>query len=657
MYVVRKQHKYVTMLLRIDVYPHNSSLTDTDADGVPVSPIPPLYACLGTSKEDGLLFTVGRKDTDVALSDKSVSRNHLSVSLVSAIDSIGDRITVKPKTRQEEQACADNPDGMCIVITDSSRFGSFLVRDGGSKRSPAPTDDNDDETGGDETEDENEKPNAAAPPLSPVTAMLTSSSATLEKLEPQSPVVMTEFNERVLIQCGQNGSTLVIRRIPLRLAWSRLDNSTKQLWTKRLPALGATTLPTAHESMTHLVTNEIIANAKHLAAWYLQKPMVTTEYLQALWDRRSPTDPMPKETDVEPTGDKAEFWKATPNSKLWSGCMFLCLLQDDMECLCRAAGADSVPLYHLSEREALQVIKKLKDPSNAFYISTATAKVARYVRHLQKEHIPCVTQRIIASCVAKQLQLKDNEGNAIGSSTDGHPTDGNDDEQTSQVLVAPREEKHAPLAPIEMIPEESMEEPTVDQTDDVEPPASSRKRASSLEELSQEEPQNQRRKMAHESVEPASCSKRSRKEEFDTEEPPTQRMKLAVSSDGWLIAAPSNRRAYRRSTDEDEQPLVAPADTECASLVVGPSSKRKEGASARGGGKDFKRFRKNVVPRGGLSRIVLRSVLPKESEVQQELEDRQLELEEEQRAADALFREPGAGIRSHFKPKKKRGRS
>jgi hypothetical protein len=645
------------MLLRVDVYPHNASITDTDADGVPVSPIPPLYACLGTSKEDGQLFTVGRQDTDIALSDKSVSRNHLSVSLVSTIDSIGDRTTVKPKTPQEEQACADDPDGMCIVITDSSRFGSFLVKEGGSKKASAPTA-GDDETGGDETEDENDKPNAAAPPLSPVTVTLASSSATLEKLEPKSPLVLSEFKERVLIQCGQNGSTLVIRRIPLRLAWSRLDNSTKQLWTKRLPALGATSLTAAHESMTHLVTNEIIPNAKHLAAWYLQKPMVTTEYLQALWDRRSPTDPMPKETDVEPTGDKAEFWKATPNSKLWSGCMFLCLLQDDMECLCRATGADVVPLYDLSEKDALQRIKELKNPSNAFYVSTAFAKVARYVRHLQKEHIPCVTQRIIASCVAKQLPLKDNEGNAIGSSTDGNPPDGQGDEQTSQVLVAPHQEELAPLPPIETIPEESMEEPSVDQTDDVEPPASSRKRASSLEEPSQEEPPSQRRKVAHESVEPASSRKRSHEEEdSDGEEPPTQRRKLAVSSDGWFVAAPSNRKAYRRSTDEDEQPLAAPADTERAILVVGPSSKCKEGATARRGGKDFKRFRKNVVPKGGLSRIALRSVLPKESEVQQELEKRQRELEEEQRAADVLFREPGAGIRSHFNPKKKRGRS
>lgn len=650
------------MLLRVDVYPYNASITDTDVDGVPVSPIPPLYACLGSSKEGGQLLTVGRKedDSDIVLVDKSVSRQHLTVSLVSTTDSIEDRMTVKPKTSQEEKACADDPCGMCIVVTDTSRFGSFLVKGGGSKTAFAPNND-DEETGGDETEDENDKPNVAAPPLSAVSVKLATSSATLEKLEPNSPLVLSDLKGHVLFQLGQNGSTLLIRRIPLRFVWSRLDNSTKQLWTKRLPALGATTLNVPDETMTHLVTNELVANSKHLAAWYLQKPIVTTEYLQALWDRRSPTDLMPKEKDVEPTGGKVAFWKAKPNPQLWSGCTFLSLLHDDMECLCRAAGATVVPLYDLSEKDAFQRIKEMDGSNSAFYISTSTAKVARHVRHLKKENVPCVTQRIIANCVAKQIPLKDNEGKVIGTfseTTDGNPPGEHveDDQPTSQMLVAPHDHEGEPLPPIEIIPEESREEPSVDKSNDVEPPVSNRKRARNPEEPSQEEPPSKRGDASRE-FEPIRSMEHSHEEESDGDEPPTQRRKLAVTSDGWLVAAPSNRKAYRRSTDEDEQPLAPPADTgNRADLIVGPSS-RKEGAIARRGVIDFKRFRKNLVPRGSLSRIALRSVLPKESEVQQELEKRQRILEEEQRVADALFREPGSGIRSHFNPKKNKRRS
>ena len=650
------------MLLRVDVYPYNASITDTDVDGIPVSPIPPLYACLGSSKEGGLLFTVGRKDngTDIVLADKSVSRNHLTVSLVSTMDSIEDRKTVKPKSPQEEKACASDPYGMCIVVTDASRFGSFLVKEGGSKNAPVPNDD-DEDTGGEETEDENEKPNIAAPPLSAVSAKLATSSASLEKLEPNSPLVLSNLKERVLMQLGQNGSTLLIRHIPLRFVWSRLDNSTKQLWTKRLPALGATTLNVPDETMTHLVSNELVTNSKHLAAWYLQKPMVTTEYLQALWDRRSPTDLMPKEEDVEPPGGKEAFWKAKPNPKLWSSCTFLSLLHDDMECLCRAAGATVVPLYDLSEKDALQHIKEMDGSNTAFYIATSTAKVARHVRQLKKENIPCVTQRIIASCVTKQIPLKDNEGKLIGTSsvtTVGSPPGEHVeyDQSTSQMLVAPHDHEGEPLPPIAMIPEESREEPSVAQSNDVQPPVSNRKRATNPGKPSQEEPASTCGEVSRE-FEPIRSREHSHEEESDGDEPPSQRRKLAVTSDGWLVAAPSNRKAYRHSTDEDEQPLAHPADTEKrADLVVGPS-RRKEGDIARRSGIDFKRFRKNLISRGSLSRIALRSVLPKESEVRQELEERQRILEEEQRVADALFREAESGIRSHFKPKKNRGRS
>ena len=75
--------------------------------------------------------------------------------------------------------------------------------------------------------------------------------------------------------------------------------------------------------------------------------------------------------------------------------------------------------------------------------------------------------------------------------------------------------------------------------------------------------------------------------------------------------------------------------------------------------KDFKRFRKNTVIRGSTGDIRFRSVLPKESERQRQLQQLERELAEDTREADALFYGEEAGsITSFFgksTTKKKKG--
>ena len=710
------------MLLRIDVYPHNAKIEDMDEHGIPVSPMEPLYACLGTSKADGQLFTVGRKDSDVVLSDKSVSRHHLTVSLVSTQESIEDRETVRPRTPEEEQACEQDPDGMCLVVTDSSRFGTFLVKEGSDPHRKTAAKNNE-ETDGDETEDESQTPTASSGlKLSPLTAKLTDSKATLEKLEPNSSLVIPKLKDHILIQCGQNGSTLLIRRIPLIFLWSKLDKSTKDLWNKRLPALGANSLSVADDALTHLVTNERTANAKHLVAWYMQKPHVTTEFLQALWDRRSPTDAMPKETDCVPTGGKKDaFWNKKPNPSLWLGCTYICLLHDDMESLCRAAGANVVALYDLPEKEALQKIKDM-DMAHCFYISTSSNKVAKLVRQLKNRNVPHVTQKAVATSIVKLQRLKDDQGNDIGPPPGeaseeeealSPPEHGDDVEgvPTSATLVPPEigEKEDLSMQPsLPPIPEasretseQSIEQMAVEQSLDASAEASTavattKKRANESSQKS-EEPSKQRRKASKNdepvdtdstrkkrandysqgSEEPSKQHRKTSKEdEPDDDEEENSRddkldkrktrdddkpddwkdgdepKKLAVSKDGWLFAAPSGKRrkAYRKPIEDyvAEEPLPPEAGTEnCSNLVVGPRKINAHEATSMGcrGGKDFKRFRKNRVLKGRMSRIALRSVLPKESEVERELEERQRALEEEQRVADALFRDSTSGVR------------
>ncbi|KAL7466449.1 hypothetical protein ACHAXS_006748 [Conticribra weissflogii] len=192
--------------------------------------------------------------------------------------------------------------------------------------------------------------------------------------------------------------------------------------------------------------------------------------------------------------------------------------------------------------------------------------------------------------------------------------------------------------------------------------------------------------------------------ETPDDERPTERTPLPITEDGWFVAAPSKRTAYRSSTKEIEELMGDEGFRESAQTAIVSGLVVREyvspneisHVSAPAGRfnltehsnkkKDFKRFRKNAVMRGystfvptyasGSQRrhlqiaapsIRLVSVLPKDSERQRQLEIQQLELERDQEAADLLFNDGGGGgggrggrsnIRGFFgnTPAAKRGR-
>ncbi|KAK1743934.1 hypothetical protein QTG54_005531 [Skeletonema marinoi] len=80
---------------------------------------------------------------------------------------------------------------------------------------------------------------------------------------------------------------------------------------------------------------------------------------------------------------------------------------------------------------------------------------------------------------------------------------------------------------------------------------------------------------------------------------PEERIPLPTTSDGWFVAAPKSRKAYRKAIDdtEAENPLVAAETQKVSGLVVRayvkPAATARPGRSVRRG-KDFKRFRKNT---------------------------------------------------------------
>lgn len=159
-------------------------------------------------------------------------------------------------------------------------------------------------------------------------------------------------------------------------------------------------------------------------------------------------------------------------------------------------------------------------------------------------------------------------------------------------------------------------------------------------------------------------------QQSDEDEPglPDERIPLPTTADGWLVAAPKSRKAYRKAIEETEaeNPTVAAQTQKVSGLIVRQYVKpvtntRPNGRTVRKG-KDFKRFRKNHIIRGFSSSesryadyrnanghdatvpsIRLISVLPKESERQRQLEQQQQELEREQEIADSLFNDTGGG--------------
>lgn len=565
-------------MFRVDVYPNNVKVEEleVDEDGMPVSPLDPLYVCLGTSKSNGELFTVGRKDSDVVLAtDKSVSRRHLTVSLVTIQPSIEDREAVPPSmmsptSQQEQEACENDPNGCCLLFKDSSKFGTFLVKEGISKKKSS---DKEDADNGSDTEDESQKPKNAQdeePKVSAVSSFITKSDASLERLG--QTFVLPELKDRVLIQCGQTGSTLLIRRVPMNILWSRLDKSTKDLWSKRLPALGATSLHVPDETMTLLVTNdERVSNSKHLVAWYMKKPTVTTEYLQALWDRRSPTAPMPNVKDCAPTaaGKGEHFWKKEPNPRLFEGCIYLSLLDDDFQALLKAAGATVVVLHDVTERDAIKRIKSLEDMTHVFYISTGSKKVQKIVRHLTKEGVSHVTQKGVGQAVAKLAPLENHNGEMIGlppveeeEEVIAPPEEEEEEEQATSsqpAIVPPSQEetdydaiRESQLAPMDTIAEESKD--TLDES--TEQIAVEKESSKTKTKETSSKPTSSRKKRAHEESQ----------EEEDEEEPPKQRRKAsnadepeaketsaAAESQPVETKSRKNKRDHDDSQEEEEQ--------------------------------------------------------------------------------------------------------
>lgn len=775
------------MLLQVDIYPHTVNAASSESAELP-PPVKTLYVSLNTCTSATIL-TVGRKDSDVVLQgDKSVSRQHMSLELVSSDDGFhgedGKPSPRAPDGPEETKAC--KKESTVVVLKDSSRFGTFVISENEKEETKSASKDDDSATGDEATDDEGQgavSQQASSQFSSIATKLVNPTSARSDKVD--GPTVLTSLcqsNGRAIIQCGQNGSTLVVRRVPIRVVLSRAPKATKELWAKRCPTLGVSLLETIDEATTtHLVTADRITNAKSLVAWFLKKPMVTFDYLEALWNRTSPEDELPNATDFSPPpGDKEDFWDQEPKRGLWSHATLLSYAgSDDMEALCRAAGATIVELYN--EKDPIEAADEaIAKHNGCFFINSSTRTYAKIVKHLKRSDVPALTQKSLALFISQQEALKDSQDNLIGK-----PAGANSDQETSKEkdddsTVAEEEEapskdleseasnqpksqpsqrsartaKRKAAAPDDNIQLEespskdvdtqaesmdaeplerpissrtsrkrvlekeddndalerpatsrssrkkSRKEADVDEVEAVERPRASRKRNLEVVQEVEKLPTKKKResfggwtdvrKPSQQDSKKSSQESASNEDgeiqagDDDEEEQPDEddgdeeavveqehygvRKSLPKTKDGWLVAAPEDRREFKATeaelldTLEDGATSLPPtAATDIVKgMVVAAKSQKRGGAVSQSGVQDFKRFRKNPVIRvGEVSRIQMRTVLPKQSDRQTELQDEQAELEVSLREAEALFRDQGnkgGNIRSHFKPRGKRTR-
>ena len=747
------------MLLKVDVFP--SDLAPSSAKKLK-SPVPTMWTSLITSSSSTIL-TVGRKEGDVVLSkDKSVSRKQLNLVVKSTSEFEEGKGSPEKATSEDEiNLCTKDPSSCCVVLTDSSRFGTYVAIEAESSRKDnkddgSVTGDDDDETTDDEGGQSQQKKDFQV--LSEVTKMI-APAAKLQKVEGEFLLESLFRNNRAIIQCGQNGSTIVLTRLRLKIAFSRIDKPTKDTWTKRFPYMGGEAIENLGPDLHCLVVSSRLSNAKNITAWSYQKPIVSVGYLEALWARSSKEEPLPSPFDFNetetPNGET--FWDLTSNPNLWSKCTFYSYTANDMEYMVASAGAKVVRVYDDPNFKDLEV----KNKNGAFFLFSTTSRDAKYVKLLKSKGIPFVkSQKKLAAALSQQELLVDGKGVTIGEATSPPSSqqpeeeeieEGSPDPEARASAMTQRTKEMAQNALTQCQPEQlspvreeqpskrnrqrEPEEDEVSQSSEKrkrdepeEEPAyrsSKKNKRTQSEEKEPSQPSKKKKKVEPEeeaqdndspmSKDPPtprgslsqknlpttegssqtsraksqpsresstqaswqSTKKRNRREDESEEEPEEEEPRnkksrpaeasqakqvqiirrgtknLTKTSDGWFIAAPKGekRKSYQNEL-EGELPPSIETDIIEGLVVEARKQNRDLPDPIDSSVPDYKGFRKNRVAIGTQARIVMRSVLPEESQRQRELQEEEEAVEESDRAAERLFHDDtgggGGNIRSHF---------
>ena len=685
------------MMIRVDVYDDASNtITST------------LHACMQTATkdssgngnsndEDECWFTVGRKQGDILFpSDRTVSRQHCRF------------------VRRN-----DTP-AMALIVENFSKAGTFVaVEDQKTDDNNNHDDQDDSETDHDDNDEETDEegisqfsktqqkksktsPVEDVPPLSAVTkAIWGTKPVKLHKLDAGDsflldftiPNTITKNDKAiVVVQVGRLGSTFVLTRIPLNIAFSRTNPAIHKL-KAQMHLIGATQVPNdlPDETTTHLVTSERFAGAKQIIAWCYQIPIVSQEFLQSLLDRKHPNEPFPESSDypapIKRTKKEELFWNQRPNPTLLAHMTLISVESNDMERLAISAGAQRLAVYDYDDEDT--ALAKVQERINVQSIRRCCflleSKKSKWIKRLTDMGIPVVKQRELASAItAQQSTLKDQHGNHIGDAEEVTP-------KTSLV-----EEEEMPQQRSNDVADSSSDAIQLEETQEVQtrkqPKRGRQAQSQVINEVVQMDINTKERAKTipfHQTSDTSSTPQfssetvgRKSAEAFEKQESSQQPLELSkknrdASSDksktaikkkierlggadrnGWFSIAPKDSRQRmeirKRASDqvalkEGGVSLLPAAETETLVVPLLPNADNKWSVPSHSAvpssrrGPNFKKFRKNLIYNSGAeSRIALRAVLPKESEQKRFMEEQRQELEEQQRIVDELFQEAGS---------------
>jgi hypothetical protein len=695
------------MFLQIDVFPDNGKDASTTLFLSPANIVnqddPP------SGDEAGRLLTIGRKDCDVLLDkDKTISRRHALLRLVSNDPKYNCGIAAR--NEEEIQACQDSPLGMCIVLENFSKGGSYLVKPDNSD--PSQQEPKAKERGGDETDDEtddegvvsqhqmvsqqNSTMSSANGAISNAAKIFYGTTSVCYDTVGLGNTKVLSFQEgkddTMFVQFGQSlvtRPTIRITWIPLRMVFSSSISSTVKKSLYLAGALAMDGVP--DETTTHYVTKDVSPSAKVLIAWCRGIPIVSPDYCKALIDRNDMTTPLPK-PDLEFSTDKA-------NRNALSKITFLSILpkSEDTEQLAEAAGGTVIRLHERFPKDAdilhhiESLVKEQEEKgkrSNVLVVlevpnktkGVPRGKVALFNK-IRKLGIPATNAKGIAKAISNQAPLQDTDHNVIVAGDEVQHYDDNDMEVDAEKEPEKETPEEAPTPPEPNQPAQEATQETHKRKED-EPQrekatSPKKRRTDSDAKGSNEAVQEKDTSMVDPKPVAESRPKPMEKGPVRKENSSKTKQLEKADKNGWFTTAPKDdslRKEFRKKAsktilEETGLQLEQAATSRGIFVVVDPEDGTEQYDSqanrtrvdqglrfgrrprSNSGAPNFKKFRKNyVAPVDMDNYILLVEHVSEKTQKQREMNEHARKLEEDQREADALFR--GFGMENA--PKKRR---
>ncbi|KAL3944069.1 MAG: hypothetical protein SGBAC_001853 [Bacillariaceae sp.] len=495
----------------------------------------------------------------------------------------------------------------------------------------------------------------------------------------------------ILIQLGRFESTIKISWIPLRVMFSNMkQNDFETTIQPKLATIGGIRVEDT-ENPTHLVTEELNAGGKQIIAWAQELPMVQSTWLDKLLERNSPSDPLPNPKDypIQSNSDNSiKFWSKNPNRELLKDFTLLSVEPGSFQTMAVAAGANLVELHKMaSEDKQLKLAQQTqKDDTTIVFIAKTRKRITKKLTALG---IPQVDLKRLAKSVTSRTDLpQDTDGNALSRqaskqsariestvTTSGRSTRRSRRTATQQTPkpieteMEQEEDDHEEETPTTATPYETqcLLEPQM-----MEVEGENRSSENNIES----EGDDKLEQIPEQATEPSMLTEPSElMKEAKQESPPKQVKKTKktkalgtvdvnhtlkkANSDGWFTAAPQDdslrqewRKAYeKRHWDDDYLDFDITVETESMKVVIPQTSNesnwRIPPGRKRKGVKDFRKFRKNrIIKSDPQINIRFKSVgiqLLQDANQSKTLDEQERGLAEEQRIADELFRNDGAG--------------